>query len=265
MSASFFGGSKQNKNFIWILVLTFFIVAFLSFSAKSKGEQNSAAFSNESDGIYKPVLDNAGILPKAELKQLESFIANLDERTGIQIAVIIVKNLDGEDIESFSMKQAEQYKLGQKGTDNGVLLTIAMKERELRIETGYGAEGILTDAVCARIIRNKITPLFKQEKYFEGIESGIKAIASVLTSDEKMTENQSQAENSAKEDEEENPFSVLAFVFFVVLIFIIFGRGKNLWILPFIFGGGSSGRRNSDSFRKGGGGSFGGGGASGRW
>ena len=72
-----------------------------------------------------------------------------------------------------------------------------------------------------------------------------------------MTENQSQTENSAEEDEEENPFSVLAFVFFVVLIFIIFGRGKNLWILPFIFGGGSSGRRNSDSFRKGGGGSFG--------
>ena len=53
-----------------------------------------------------------------------------------------------------------------------------------------------------------------------------------------MTENQSQAENSEEEDEEENPFSVLAFVFFVVLIFIIFGRGKNLWILPFIFGGG---------------------------
>lgn len=265
MSASFFGRSKQNKNFIWILVLTFFIVTFLSFSAKSKDEQNSATFSNEADGMYKPVLDNAGIFSKAELRQLESFIANLDERTGIQIAVIIVKNLDGEDIESFSMKQAEQYKLGQKGTDNGVLLTVAMKERELRIETGYGAEGILTDAVCARIIRNKITPLFKQEKYFEGIESGIKAIASVLTSDEKITENQSQAENSAEEDEEENPFSVLAFVFFVVLIFIIFGRGKNLWILPFIFGGGSSGRRNSDSFRKGGGGSFGGGGASGRW
>ena len=69
---------------------------------------------------------------------------------------------------------------------------------------------------------------------------------------------------AVKRKEEENPFSVLAFVFFVVLIFIIFGRGKNLWILPFIFGGGSSGR-NSDSFRKGGGGSFGGGGASGRW
>ena len=265
MSASFFGGSKQNKNFIWIHDHTCCIVALLSLSAKSKGEQNSAAFNNEADGMYKPVLDNAGIFSKAELRQLESFIANLDERTGIQIAVIIVKNLDGEDIESFSMKQAEQYKLGQKGTDNGVLLTVAMKERELRIETGYGTEGILTDAVCARIIRNKITPLFKQEKYFEGIESGIKAIASVLTSDEKMTENQSQAENSAEEDEEENPFSVLAFVFFVVLIFIIFGRGKNLWILPFIFGGGSSGRRNSDSFRKGGGGRFGGGGARGRW
>lgn len=265
MSASFFGGSKQNKSFIWILALTFFIVAFLSFSAKGKSEQNDATFSNESDGIYKPVLDNAGIFSKAELRQLESFLANLDERTGIQIAVIVAKDLDGEDIESFSMKHAEQYKLGQKGTDNGVLLTVAMKEREIRIETGYGAEGILTDAVCARIIRNKITPLFKQEKYFEGIESGIKAIASVLTSDETMTENQSQTENSAEEDDEESPFSVLAFVFFVVLIFVIFGRGRNLWLLPFIFGGGSSSRRNSDSFRKGGGGSFGGGGASGRW
>lgn len=265
MSASFFGGNKQNKTFICILALTFFIVAFLSFSAKSKDEQNSATFSNEADGIYKPVLDNAGILSKTELRQLESFIANLDERTGIQIAVIIVKNLGGEDIESFSMKHAEQYKLGQKGTDNGVLLTVAMKEHEVRIETGYGAEGILTDAVCARIIRNKIAPMFKQEKYFEGIESGIKAIASVLTSDESMTENQFQPENSAEEDEEESPFSVLAFVFFVVLIFVIFGRGRNLWLLPFIFGGGSSGRRNSDNFRKGGGGSFGGGGASGRW
>lgn len=265
MSASFFGGSKQNKTFIWILALTFFIVAFLSFSAKSKGEQNSTSFSNEAGGIYKPVLDNVGILSKSELRQLESFIANLDERTGIQIAVIIVKNLGNEDIESFSMKHAEQYKIGQKGTDNGVLLTVAMKEREVRIETGYGAEGILTDAVCARIIRNKIAPMFKQEKYFEGIESGVKAIASVLTSDETMTENHSQTENSAEEDEEESPFSVLAFVFFVVLIFVIFGRGRNLWILPFIFGGGSSDRRNSDNFRKGGGGSFGGGGASGRW
>ncbi len=264
MSTSFFGGSKQNKTFIWILALTFFIVAFLSFSAKSKSEQNDATFSNESSGTYKPVLDNAGIFSKAELRQLESFIANLNELTGIQIAVIVAKNLGGEDIESFSMNHAEQYKLGQKGTDNGVLLTVAMKEHEVRIETGYGSEGILTDAVCARIIRNKIAPLFKQEKYFEGIESGIKAIALVLTSDETMTENQSQAENSAEEDEE-TPFSVLAFVFFVVLIFVIFGRGRNLWLLPFIFGGGSSGRRNSDSFRKGGGGSFGGGGASGRW
>lgn len=265
MSASFFGKSKQDKNFIWILALTFFIVAFLSFSAKSKSGQTKATFSNEADGIYKPVLDNAGIFSKSELSQLESFIANLEERTGIQIAVIVVKNLGEEDIESFSMKHAEQYKLGQKGTDNGVLLTVAMKEREVRIESGYGAEGILTDAVCARIIRNKITPLFKQEKYFEGIESGIKAIASVLASDETMTENQPQAENSAEEDEEESLFSVLAFVFFVVLIFVIFGRGRNLWLLPFIFGGGNSSRRNSDSFRKGGGGSFGGGGASGHW
>ena len=136
MSASFFGESKQNKSFIWILALTFFIVGFLSFSAKGKSGQNDVAFSNESDGIYKPVLDNAGIFSKAELRQLESFLANLDERTGIQIAVIVAKDLGGEDIESFSMKHAEQYKLGQKGTDNGVLLTVAMKEREVRIETG---------------------------------------------------------------------------------------------------------------------------------
>ena len=263
MSASFFGGSKQNKNFIWILTLTFLIVGFLSFSAKSKTGQTNATLSKEDNGIYKPVLDNAGIFSKEEIRQLESFIANLDERTGIQIAVLIAKDLGREDIESFSMKHAEQYKLGKKGTDNGVLLTVAMKEREIRIETGYGAEGILTDAVCARIIRNKITPLFKQKKYFEGIESGIKSIASVLTSDETMTEN--QPETSAEEDEEESPFSVLVFVFFVVLIFAIFGRGRNLWLLPFIFGGGSSSRKNSDSFRKGGGGSFGGGGASGRW
>ena len=92
MSASFFGESKQNKSFIWILALTFFIVGFLSFSAKGKSGQNDVAFSNESDGIYKPVLDNAGIFSKAELRQLESFLANLDERTGIQIAVIVAKS-----------------------------------------------------------------------------------------------------------------------------------------------------------------------------
>lgn len=263
MSAVFSSGNKTGKTFVWILALIFFIVGFLSISEKSKNETGKLS-ADSADGTYRPVLDSAGVFSEAELKNLESFISELDERTGIQIAVVVAKDLGGEDIESFSIRYAEQYKLGQKGADNGVLLTVAMKERKARIETGYGAEGILTDAACARIIRNKITPAFKQGKYSEGIEMAVKAIASVLTSDGEPAGNLTQTENSAEEDKE-SPFSLLAFVLLAAFVFILLGRGRMLWILPFIFGGGNSGRRNSDNFRKGGGGSFGGGGASGRW
>ena len=130
-----------------------------------------------------PVLDLANVLSASEETELYDYLVSLERQTGIQMAVLTINSLEGNNIENYSIKVAENWKLGQEKEDNGALLVVSVGDRQLRIETGYGLESLLTDAKCGLIIRNVITPYFRNGDYGTGIINGIKNMAGIATED----------------------------------------------------------------------------------
>lgn len=126
------------------------------------------------------VTDLTSTLSSREIHQLEQKLTAFEQTKGSQIAVLMIPTTHPEAIEQYSIRVAEAWKLGRKGIDDGVLLLIAKNDRALRIETGYGLEGVLPDATAKRIIAGIITPHFKQNRFFDGIDAGIDAIIRVI-------------------------------------------------------------------------------------
>ena len=122
------------------------------------------------------VVDLAHVLPPAITAQLSETLQAHESKTSNQVAVLIVPSLEDEPLFDFSHRVATTWKLGAKGTDNGVLLLIAIKERKIRLEVGYGLEGVLTDARSAQIIRNEITPKFRAGDVPAGVTAGVLAV-----------------------------------------------------------------------------------------
>jgi uncharacterized protein len=125
------------------------------------------------------VTDLAGMLPPGSAQTLEERLAGFERETGHQIAVLTIPSLEGDAIEDFGIRVADAWKIGQKGFDNGAILIIAQKERKLRIEVGYGLEGVLPDAIASRIIREVIVPRFRDGDFSGGIVAGVNAILQV--------------------------------------------------------------------------------------
>jgi uncharacterized protein len=123
--------------------------------------------------------DYAGLIPADRARALEERLARFEAETGHQIAVLTVPSLKGDSLEDFGIRVAESWKIGKKGFDNGAILLIARDDRKLRIEVGYGLEGVMPDAIASRIIREVITPRFRSGDYAGGIEAGIDAILKV--------------------------------------------------------------------------------------
>ena len=128
-----------------------------------------------------PVVDTAGILSARARNELNEYLVAASEQTGVQVAVLTVPSLNGETIASYGIAAAEAWGLGQRGADNGVLLTVAMEEHEVRIDVGYGLEEKLTDTACGLIIRQHIVPAFRSGDYAAGIKAGVEKIVAVAT------------------------------------------------------------------------------------
>src|ERR1700750_2107115 len=126
------------------------------------------------------VTDQTGTLSAADTAALEQKLKDFESRKGSQIAVLIVPTTQPEDIAQYSIRVAEQWKLGRKGIDDGALLIVAKDDRRLRIEVGYGLEGALNDATANRIISEIITPKFKQGDFVGGINAGVDRMISVI-------------------------------------------------------------------------------------
>lgn len=126
------------------------------------------------------VVDTADILSASTEQTLTTLLAAHEDSTSNQVAVLTVPSLNGEAIEDFSLRVAETWGLGQAGTDNGVLLLVAVADREMRIEVGYGLEGALTDAAAGRIIRNEIAPEFRSGDYDAGVLAGVQGILGTI-------------------------------------------------------------------------------------
>lgn len=126
------------------------------------------------------VVDLAHVLSTSEADQLTEELKAHEDKTSNQVAVLLLPSLEGESLEEYSHRVATTWKLGQKGTDNGVLLLVAFKERKIRIEVGYGLEGTLTDLRSAHIIRNEMVPRFRAGDIPGGIRAGTDAILKTI-------------------------------------------------------------------------------------
>ena len=235
--------------------------------------------------LTSPVMDTAGIMSESRRKDLEEYLLQIDQNSTAQIVVLTINSLEGESLEGYAIKAARQWQLGDKEDSKGVLLLVAYKERKIRIETGYGAEGDLTDAKCGLIIRNVIAPEFQKGNYSGGIVQGAKAIAGVVARD-------AEGNKVSIEDDNGNDWAAaLIMGIFWVVWFIMFSGGLSTkyralnwlpWAAWFIsrqaknrgrhddnFFGGSGFGGGHGGFGGGGfgghGGGFGGGGASGGW
>jgi uncharacterized protein len=122
------------------------------------------------------VMDLTGILKPAERAELEGLLAGLEARKGAQIAVLIVPTTRPETIEQYARRVLDEWKLGRRGIDDGALLLVAMQDRAVRIETQYGLEGVIPDAVAKRIIEEDILPRFRQGDFAGGIRRGVERL-----------------------------------------------------------------------------------------
>jgi uncharacterized protein len=215
------------------------------------------------------VNDYAGVLPSDRARTLDAKLAAYEQRTGQQLALLTVKTLKGEPIESFSIRVAEQWKLGNAQRDDGLVLVVVPEERKLRIEVGYGLEGTVPDAIAARVIRDILTPAFQRGDYAGGIEAAFDALMRAA-SGQGLPEVAPAAEPRGQQ--QGSPLALLGPLIFFLLMWLMSGRGRRgrggMWLGPLIgagMGGLGGGRRGGGGGFRGGGGGFGGGGASGGW
>ncbi len=218
------------------------------------------------------VSDEAHLLSASARDRLEHLLKNFDDETSNQVLVAVFPSLEGDSLESYSIRLAEAWKPGQKGKDNGVILLVFQADRKVRIEVGYGLEGVLTDAVSKLIIENEITPRFRAGDYDGGVERGIAAILSATRAEYRSSEGNKRSEH----DRAALIFGIQLFLFFLVFVVMSFRRSSGLSRFGYYrgygggFGGGFGGGGFGGGFGggggfSGGGGGFGGGGASGSW
>ncbi len=231
------------------------------------------------------VNDFTGVLSTSQARQLENDLTQFNDQTSTQIAIAIVPSLDGTSVDDYAVKLALEWKIGQAGKNNGILVLIKPKlgneKGHAFIATGYGLEGAVPDAVANRIVDAEMIPLFKNGDYFGGISKGVNVL-------KELTRNEYTADEYLKRSSSGNG-SLVIIVLLMVVFVVIFSkassknnasyssRGAKNSALPFWilmsglgsssrnsggFGGFSSGSGGFGGF---GGGSFGGGGAGGSW
>lgn len=126
--------------------------------------------------LQQRVTDFTNSLSYNEWKDLESRLKMFEDSTSTQVAILLVNTIQSGSVEDYSMSVFEKNKLGQKGKDNGVLILVAKQDRKVRIEVGYGLEGVLPDALTSQITSREITPYFKNGDFYGGLLAGVKAI-----------------------------------------------------------------------------------------
>ena len=233
----------------------------------------------------KGVVDAANILDPAQEQALSQKLIAQKQASGRSLVVATIPDLQGYDISDYGYRLGRAWGIGDK-TNQGVLLIVAPNERKIRIEVGYGVEGILTDALSSQIIRNAITPRFKAGDMAGGIDAGVDQITSLLAlPPDQARARAAQAEAEARQQDSGGGgilgfWVIMFFVFFVLLPLLSRARGGKRYRrgggAPVIIwgpgmgsgwgsGGGGWGGGGGGGGGFSGGGSFGGGGASGGW
>lgn len=182
------------------------------------------------------VNDYADMISRPVEAKLDQTLKSFEHSDSTQVAVLTVDSLEGDPLEDFSIRVAEKWGVGQKGKDNGVLLLVAKKERKVRLEVGYGLEGVLTDLLAGRIIDDVITPRFKSGQFDQGFEAGVEAVIQATRGEFKADQRSSRRGGRR----EESP--LLSYLFFGGLFISFLGKASRKWgmlagaiILPVIF------------------------------
>jgi uncharacterized protein len=232
------------------------------------------------------VVDDAHLLSPQTDQKLDQELAQLEQKTGHQLVVATVPDLQGYEIEEYGYRLGRTWALGRKGINDGAILLVAPKERKVRIEVGYGLEPVLTDALSNLILQRKVLPEFRAGRMEQGVVAGTEALIQQLSLPDDQAKAQvaqaSQAQPAPAERDRAPPIPVLIAV--VIVFFILAGAfsrrrsyyggggggGGLWWLLPLILssgrrGGGGWGGDGGGGGFSGGGGSFGGGGSSGSW
>lgn len=230
------------------------------------------------------VNDFANVLSEQERAQLEQKLRTYHDTTSTQIAVVTVKSLNGYEVVDFAVRLGEKWRVGQEGSNNGIVMLVAIDDRKAAIVTGYGLEGSVTDAATRRIRENQMNPNFREGNFYKGLDEATTSIIKLAS-----------GEFTAEDLEPAGPgagFIILFFLLFIIVVSILAAVGRKrrnhfgkkglnfwtaLWLLSHMgggrnrgggggfggggFGGGSSG----GGFGGFGGGSFGGGGSGGSW
>lgn len=231
------------------------------------------------------VEDYASVINSSHERSLNGVLQELEQKTGAQYIVLTVETTGGIPIEQFAIELAEEWKLGQKGKDNGILFVLAKEDRKYRFEVGYGLEGFITDRYCGQVGREVLVPYLKKGDYSQGIYQANLRISQKIAVDSGVTLTGMPELKPTPVQERLNIrglpcCSFLPLLFFLLILFGGLGRGMGWWFfLPFMLGGfggyGGYGRSGSygggsfgggfGGFGGGMGGGFGGGGASGSW
>jgi uncharacterized protein len=130
--------------------------------------------------LVSPVTDLTGTLTAEQAAALDARLRAFEQDKGSQVAVLVVPTTQPEDVEQYAIRVAEAWKLGRKGADDGALLLVALQDRRVRIEVGYGLEGALPDATANRIIDEEIVPAFRRGDYYGGIAAGLDRVLRVI-------------------------------------------------------------------------------------
>lgn len=255
----------------FFLALFLLLLQFIGFSQNHNIPEKPSKQTSYYDFGTKALTD-------AEQKHIERKLINYADSTSTQIVVILVPTTSGEQIARYATDLGHKWGVGQKGKDNGIIVLVAIDDRKVTIQNGYGTEHLLTDALSRRIIETQIKPEFKAGNYFAGIDKATTTIMEIMS-----------GEYKANPIEEDFSGMILIVIVFVIVLFIILskkrkdggnsGQSGGFDLTDFIllsslgrssgsggFGGGGFGGSSRGGFGGGfGGGGFGGGGASGSW
>lgn len=242
------------------LLIPFLVISVLALGQRFPEQPNPPQLVN----------DFAEVIDPGKEARLEQKLLRYSDTTSTEIAVVIVKSLNGEDPNLYAAELGQEWGVGRKGKDNGLVFLVAVDDQKMAIQNGYGLEPVLTDAATKIIIEEYVLPEFRQGDYYAGIDSGTDQIFKLIAGDFQGSGNRRGAEKS---------FPFIGVVILLIILFTLFGRrrrrgfggyhrGGGVWIGGMGGGlGGSSGGfgGGGGGFGGFGGGSFGGGGASGSW
>lgn len=201
------------------------------------------------------VNDFAGIIDAASVQTMENLSREVLEKTGTSIVVAVLADIGDNAPDDYANRLYQTWGIGAKGKDRGVLVFLALKERKVRIETGYGVEGILPDGLTGEILDKYVLPDLKAGQYGRGLTKGVVALASVIAKDAQVTLTGVPSLSAPPETASKQGINIFAVILIIIVLVLLIGTRPGRAMLPYLIM-----MLMSGSGRGGGSGGFGGGG-----